>query len=57
VKHRHCAGILCRDPKDGIRIPDGRLIVNGFNCLIELKTEARALSFAHSVGLWLDHLT
>jgi hypothetical protein len=31
--------------------------VNVYHCLIELKTEARALSFAHSVGLWLDHLT
>lgn len=31
--------------------------MNVYHCLIELRTEARALSFAHSVGLWLDHLT
>ncbi|MBD1203691.1 MAG: hypothetical protein O9292_03160 [Rhodobacteraceae bacterium] len=30
--------------------------MNVYHCLIELRTEARALSFAHSVGLWLDHL-
>jgi hypothetical protein len=31
--------------------------VNVYHCLIELKSESRALSFAHSAGLWLDHLT
>lgn len=31
--------------------------MNVYHCLIELKTEARALSFAHATGLWLDHLT
>jgi hypothetical protein len=30
--------------------------VNVYHCLIELRPEARALSFAHAVGLWLDHL-
>jgi hypothetical protein len=30
--------------------------VNLYHCLIELRPEARALSFAHAVGLWLDHL-
>ena len=30
--------------------------MNVYHCLIELRTEARALSFAHAVGLWLDHL-
>lgn len=31
--------------------------MNVYHCLIELKSGARALSFAHSVELWLDHLT
>ena len=31
--------------------------MNVYHCLIELRTEARALSFAHAVGQWLDHLT
>ena len=30
--------------------------MNVYHCLIELRTEARALSFAHAVGHWLDHL-
>ncbi|NGQ90440.1 hypothetical protein G5V65_05990 [Rhodobacter sp. HX-7-19] len=30
--------------------------MNTYHCLIELKPEARALSFAHAVGLWLNHL-
>lgn len=30
--------------------------MNVYHCLIELKTEARALSFAHATGFWLDHL-
>lgn len=31
--------------------------MNVYHCLIELKSGARALSFAHAVELWLDHLT
>ena len=31
--------------------------MNVYHCLIELKSGARALSFAHSVELWLNHLT
>lgn len=30
--------------------------MNLYHCLIELRPEARALSFAHAAGLWLDHL-
>lgn len=30
--------------------------MNIYHCLIELRQEARALSFAHAAGLWLDHL-
>lgn len=30
--------------------------MNTYHCLIELRPEARALSFAHAVGLWLNHL-
>jgi len=30
--------------------------VNLYHCLIELRPEARALSFAHAAGQWLDHL-
>lgn len=30
--------------------------MNIYHCLIELRPEARALSFAHTAGLWLDHL-
>ena len=30
--------------------------MNTYHCLIELKPEARALSFAHAVCLWLNHL-
>ena len=30
--------------------------MNTYHCMIELRPEARALSFAHAVRLWLDHL-
>ena len=30
--------------------------MNLYHCMIELRPEARALSFAQAAGLWLDHL-
>lgn len=35
---------------------DGRTAMNLYHCLIELRPEARALSFAQAAGLWLNHL-
>ena len=30
--------------------------MNVSHCMIARRTEARALTFAHSIGLWRDHL-